>query len=103
MKPLRQRWHDWEALPYPSGELPPGSFQSEVQGVDLALADGDAAAVFHQYFTQGMLGGTDDALLAALLEGLPKAIPHLQGRARDYFETALLLLRDVDGALRRNG
>lgn len=45
----------WESMPYPADDYPPGSDTGEVEGEDLALLDGDVAAVL----SCAILGGWD--------------------------------------------
>mgnify|MGYP000507019485 CR=1 FL=1 len=92
---LRSRWQEWERLPYPTSQHPPGS---EVAGVDLALTDGDAAAIFHQFFDSGDLPhGLEH--LDAVLSDLGLALPELRGMSRTYFGGAVALLRAIRAQL----
>ena len=97
---LRARWLAWEATPYPTDEYPPGSDAGEVEGVDLALTDGDVGKILHDFFVAGRLDEEARATLPEALGDLARVVPHLKGRGRAYFETALELLSVVDD---RNG
>lgn len=88
---LRRRWQDWERLPYPTSQHPPGS---EVAGVDLALSDGDAAAIFHHFFGTGELPHGEEHL-REVLRDLSRALPQLRGPAQAYFQEAVELLRAI--------
>lgn len=95
---LRSRWQDWERLPYPASQYPPGSEAGRVAGVDLALTDGDAAAIFHQFFTSGQLPHGEDHL-QIVLRDLDRALPALRDPARTYFKEAADLLRAIHDRL----
>ncbi len=83
-------------MPYPSAQYPPGSEDAEVEGVDLALADGDVATILHDYCTRQELDPDDQTMLRHVLTSLTRALPSLEGPGRSYFETALELLKAVD-------
>lgn len=91
---LRARWVRWEALPYPKAQHPPGSDEGEVAGVDLALTDGDVAAVFHEYFTSGTIREFE-GIKASAAEDLQRAVPSLDGPAKIYFGEALAILEAI--------
>jgi len=88
---LRRRWQSWERLPYPTSPHPPGD---EVVGVDLALSDGDVAAIFHQFFGTGELPH-GEGHLRDVLRDLSRAPPELHGPARTHFQEAVELLRAI--------
>lgn len=94
---LRRRWKSWESRAYPGSVYPPGADESEIDGVDLALTDGDVAAVFHDYFVRGELGPDNRAVLPRLVADLSTILPKLHPAARPHFEEALhLLIRIAD-------
>lgn len=95
---LRRRWQNWERLPYPASQYPPGSEAGRVAGVDLALTDGDAAMVFHQFFTSGQLPHGEDHL-QSVLRDLDRALPVLRDPARTYCKEAADLLRAIHDRL----
>src|SRR5689334_5739629 len=91
---LRSRWVRWEALPYPTEQHPPGSDAGDVAGVDLALTDGDVAAVFAEYFASGR--NTEHGVVkASAAEALRLAVPSLEEPARTYFAEALAILEAI--------
>ena len=93
---LKARWVRWEALPYPKAQYPPGSEQGEVAGIDLALLDGDVAAIFHEYFTSGT--NTEfEGMKKPAAEALRRAVPSLDGPARTYYGEALAILEAIIG------
>lgn len=92
---LRSRWHRWQTLPYPTAQHPPGSDAGEVNGVDLALEAGDAAAILGDHFSDGRLGDDSRTGLPLTVAALERAVPSLQGPAFTYFAEALDLLRAV--------
>ena len=91
---LKARWVRWEALAYPRAQHPPGSDEGEVAGVDLALTDGGAAAVFAEYFESGM-NREFEATRQYAAEALRRAVPSLDGPARTYFGEALAILEAI--------
>ena len=95
---LRERWQAWERLPYPAHVYPPGGEDSAPGGVDLALADGDAGAVFGEYFADGALSPAGVAVLDPLIEDLARVVPMLHSDAQGYFQEAMDLLRAVRAA-----
>jgi hypothetical protein len=91
---LRARWVRWEALPYPRAQHSPGSDEGEVAGVDLALTDGDVAAVFAEYFQSGT--NTEfEATREYAADALRRTVPSLDGPARAYFGEALAILEAI--------
>ena len=82
-------------MAYPRTEYPPGSLQGEVEGVDLALTDGDVAAILYQYCEHGWLDEDAQAMLPHALEILDRVLPHLSDAGRSYFEPARDLLAAV--------
>ena len=93
---LIARWVRWEALPYPKAQHPPGSDEGEVAEVDLALLDGDVAAIFHEYFTSGT--NTEfEGMKQPAAEDLRRALPSLDGLARTYYGEALAILEAIIG------
>ncbi len=81
-----QLWQAWEAMPYPSDAYPPGSLEGTVDGLDLALFDGDLAWSFHHSFT-----GDVDARsrLKGMRGALERVVPQLRGEGARYFSAAL--------------
>ena len=86
----------WEALPYPDEEYPAGSDEGEVAGVDLALLDGDVAAVLH-IAIYGLMDWTSDwdTTLAHSIPALERVLASLSPTGRAYFGPALPLLLEV--------
>jgi hypothetical protein len=88
---LRNRWQEFLAIPYPRADYPPGSPVGEVDGVDLALLDGDAAAIVSSVVDrEGPHDGADTRLV---LEDLERVVPQLTAPGRAYFEPLLELVR----------
>jgi hypothetical protein len=94
---IRRLREEWWRLPYPIAEYPPGSEQGEVDGVDLALLDGDLDAHFEAYLS----GGRSGVLLSPeqvneIIADLERVVPQLHGnQARVYFGAGLDLLRKI--------
>ena len=92
---LRKLWRAWEEMPYPTEQHPPGSLEDIHRvGVDLALLDGDLGGRLHLYFDRGEFNPSDTAL-PYMLADLRRAIPHLEGHGRVYFELGLVLLEQI--------
>jgi hypothetical protein len=90
---LRRRWREWKALRYPVLQYPPGSDESIVGGVDLALLAGDIAAILASYFSGG--DPETHSPMDPVLAGLEGAIPQLEDPGRGHFVAAHVLLLDV--------
>lgn len=103
MDDLKDRWRAWSSLPYPTGQYPPGSVDGDVDGVDLALVDGDAAKILGDFFVDGRIDDDDRAMLPHALESLERAVPLLVPPGREYFAVALSLLQAVDQEVARQG
>ena len=93
MDDLKALWRDWTSMPYPTGQYPPGSDEGDVDGVDLALVDGDAAKILWGHFVAGRIDDEARAMLPHALECLERAAPLLEPPGREYFDVALRLLR----------
>lgn len=78
-------------MPYPR-DYPPGSHSGVVDGVDLALCDGDLAYLFQAYF-RGDMTESEREQLAGAVRTLERVVPHLRGDGRPYFATALAVAR----------
>jgi hypothetical protein len=102
MDDLKDHWQIWEAMPYPSSQYPPGSDDGVVDGVDLALVDGDASKILTEFFIYGGLEDDSRAMLSHALDGLERAVPLLAEPAVAYFGLALSLLQAVDGLTHSN-
>lgn len=101
-KPVRdrevhRRFKEWEALPYPSLDYPPGAPEGEVDGVDLALLDGDAAYVISAFLDPSLLRLAEEPTLRkASLSDLDRILPQLSENGRAYFGPLRELVRLVD-------
>ena len=93
---LRERYERWLDIPYPTADYPPGSAQGEVDGVDLALTDGDANAAVYDYL-ESAFSEWDVIGLTESTNSLERAVPLLTPAGRAYFEPLLEMLRDVAG------
>jgi hypothetical protein len=95
---LRHLWRDWERQDYPAIEYPPGSNEGEVAGVDLALLDGDVAAVIHNAI-DGKMTADDMVILKSCIAELERALPHLSVTGQSYFGPALAILQAIEARL----
>jgi hypothetical protein len=100
---IRRLWEAWLATPYPTTEYRPGSADGEVDGVDLALLDGDAASVVAWYLDPELRGRGESRLQEVTrkqsLSTLEQVLPRLSIGGQSYFGQLLELLRLVDRAL----
>lgn len=91
----RERLALWEQMPYPQSDYPPGSSRGTVDGVDLALLDGDAAALLHGS-PAGELSDQERTNLAYCLASLRRVLPALSPAGQAYFGPALDLLTELE-------
>jgi len=94
MDDIRRRLDIWGCAAYPEEDYPPGSEQGEVGGVDLALLDGEVAALAYRWLEGRWMEG-DDKTLELCLEDLGLAMPQLSPAGRLYFEPAMEILLDI--------
>jgi hypothetical protein len=59
-----ERWRSWSSMHYPSRQYPPGSDDGTVEGIDLALVDGDVGKILRDYFEHGQVADHDLAMLS---------------------------------------
>lgn len=94
---LYRRFKEWEALPYPALDYPPGAPEAEVDGVDLALLDGDAAYVVSAFLDPSLLRLAEEPTVRkAALSDLNRVLPQLSENGRRYFGPLRDLVRLVD-------
>lgn len=95
MGELRSRLKAWLKISYPGADYPPGSPQGEVEGEDLALPDGDAAAIVSA-FVEGAGAAEDADVNRLVLNALERVVPHLTPSGQAYFEPLLAMVRMVE-------
>ena len=93
------RRRSWEGLPYPESQYPPGSDEGEVEGVDLALWDGDVAYILYEFCSNGRLRDDSKVMFAHAIAGMAVALPHLSGPGREYFAAAYGMLQSIETSL----
>ena len=73
-------------MPYPSDAYPPGSPEGTVDGLDLALFDGDLAWALHHSFA----GDSETrSRLKGMRGALERVVPQLRSEGAQYFSAAL--------------
>ena len=99
---IRQGWELWLEVPYPTDDYPPGSAEADIDGIDLALLDGDAAAAVAWFIDPALEGRGDPGLREITrrhaLSALERIVPRLSEDGKAYFGQLLGLLRLVDQA-----
>ena len=79
---------------YPKAH-PPGSEAGVVDGVDLALTDGEVGALIHGHVSGEPWDVNDTRSLIAAEAGLRRAIPYLEGEAKVFFDVELQIVRQL--------
>lgn len=91
-----ERLRSWEGLPYPESQYPPGSVEGEVEGVDLALLDGDVGFILYDFSSNGRLGDDSKVMFPHAMAARALALPHLSGPGREYLAVAHGMLQSIE-------